>query len=140
MKASESSKVGLFLCCPAFISHWKLYSVVSPGFLVHQATTCLRNDRAPWTIQLIDRSDYVASQRLGGEAMGNNNNGGMAFEDDGFGETLDEDLPIDTDVLEQRLVDEALHRSEETTVEDDQLRQALARSAELARAAEEIDL
>ena len=72
--------------------------------------------------------------------MGNNNDGGVAFEDDAFGATLDEDLPIDTDALEQRLLDEALHRSEETTVEDDQLRQALARSAELARAAEEIDL
>lgn len=118
----------------AFISAFVAFdSIKNCGYTYSEViSTC--------TDQLIDRSDYVASQRLGGEAMGNNNNGGMAFEDDAFGATLDEDLPIDTDVLEQRLVDEALHRSEETTVEDDQLRQALARSAELARAAEEIDL
>lgn len=109
----------------AFISAFVAFdSIKNCGYTYSEViSTC--------TDQLIDRSDYVASQGLGGEAMGNNNNGGA---------TLDEDLPIDTDVLEQRLVDEALHRSEETTVEDDQLRQALARSAELARAAEEIDL
>lgn len=120
----------------AFISAFVAFdSIKNCGYTYSEViSTC--------TDQLVDRSDYVASQRLGlgGEAMDNNNNGGMAFEDDAFGATLDEDLPIDTDALEQRLLDEALHRSEETTVEDDQLRQALARSAELARAAEEIDL
>ena len=40
-------------------------------------------------------------------------------------------LPIDDiNAFEQRLVDEAVLRSEETAAEDDQLRQALATSAE----------
>jgi hypothetical protein len=89
---------------------------------VDVASTC--------TDQLIDRREYLKSRGLGVD-----NHGSFAFEDEAQGVALDEIMnndvrQIDTDALEQRLVDEALHRSEETAAEDDQLRQALARSAE----------
>jgi len=82
------------------------------------------------TDHLIDRREYLKSRRLGVD-----NHGGFAFEDEAQGVALDEimhdDVPlVDIDAIEQRLVDEALHRSEETAAEDDQLRQALSRSVE----------
>jgi hypothetical protein len=63
------------------------------------------------------------------------NHGGFAFEDKAQGVALDEimhdDVPlVDIIAIEQQLVDKALHRSEETAAEDDQLRQALSRSVE----------
>ena len=56
----------------------------------------------------------------------------IAFEEEAAqGATLDEIIQDGvTDALEQRLMDEALHRSEETAAEEDELRQALVRSAE----------
>ena len=113
-------KVGKSAFISAFVS---FDSIKNCGYTYNEVISTV-------TDQLIDRRDYLESQGLGGGATGNNN-GGMAFGGDAFGAALDDDdLPIDTDALEQRLVDEALHRSEETAAEDDQLRQALARSAE----------
>lgn len=79
------------------------------------------------TDELIDRREYLKSRGLRVD-----NHDEVAFEEEvARGATLDEIMQDDvTDALEQRLVDEALHRSEETAAEDDELRQALARSAE----------
>lgn len=74
------------------------------------------------TDELIDRRDYLKSRGL---IIDNHDE--IAFEEEAArGATLDEIIPDDvTDALEQ-----AIHRSEETAAEDDELRQALARSAE----------
>ena len=82
------------------------------------------------TDHLIDRREYLKSCGLGVD-----NHGGFAFEDKAQGVALDEimhdDVPlVDIIAIEQQLVDEALHRSEETAAEEDQLRQALSRSVE----------
>lgn len=76
------------------------------------------------TDELIARREYLKSRGLRVE-----NHNEIAFEEEGA--TLDEIMQDDvTNALEQRLMDEALHRSNETAAEDDELRQALARSAE----------
>jgi len=85
------------------------------------------------TDQLIDRREFLENR---GIRVDDDTNGGMAFEEVAQGAALDENVNTDAllidniDAFEQRLVDEAVQRSEETAAEDDQLRQALATSAE----------
>jgi len=113
-------KIGKSLFINAFV---EFDGIKNCGYTVSEVmSTC--------TDQLIDRRDFLESR---GIRVDEDTNGGMAFEEVAQGAALDEDddaLPMDVDAFEQRLVDEAVHRSEETAAEDDQLRQALARSAE----------
>jgi len=113
-------KIGKSLFINAFV---EFDGIKNCGYTVSEVmSTC--------TDQLIDRRDFLESR---GIRVDEDTNGGMAFEEVAQVAALDEDddaLPMDVDAFEQRLVDEAVHRSEETAAEDDQLRQALARSAE----------
>mmetsp|Transcript_28854 Transcript_28854/g.44573 ORF Transcript_28854/g.44573 Transcript_28854/m.44573 type:complete len:666 (+) Transcript_28854:103-2100(+) len=113
-------KIGKSLFINAFV---EFDGIKNCGYTVSEVmSTC--------TDQLIDRRDFLESR---GIRVDQDTPGGMAFEEVAQGAALDEDddaVPMDVDAFEQRLVDEAVHRSEETAAEDDQLRQALARSAE----------
>lgn len=78
------------------------------------------------TDKLIDRREYLKSR---GFRVDNHDE--IDIEEEARGATLDEIMQDDvTNALEQRLMDEAFHRSEGTAAEDDELRQALVRSAE----------
>ncbi len=81
------------------------------------------------TDQLIDRRDYLESRGISVD-QDMHAHAEMAFEEVTQGTAPDDALPMDIDAFEQRLIDEAVHRSGETAAEDDQLRLALARSSE----------
>jgi hypothetical protein len=66
------------------------------------------------TDHLIDRGEYLGNRE---NVLGN-----------GMDENMQDRVGVNE--FEQRLIDEALHRSEESAAEDMQLREALARSVE----------
>lgn len=117
-------KIGKSLFVSAFV---EFDGIKNCGYTVSEViSTC--------TDQLIDRSDFLESR---GIRVDRDTHDGMAFEEVAQGAERDDDdigdndaMPMDIDAFEQRLIDEAVHRSEETAAEDDQLRLALARSSE----------
>ena len=119
-------KIGKSLFVNAFV---EFDSIKNCGYTVSEViSTC--------TDQLIDRRDFLESRGIRADQ---DTHADMAFEEVTQAAALDEEigdnndalpLRMDIDAFEQRLVDEAVLRSEETAAEDDQLRQALARSAE----------